>query len=305
MNIYFIDPTYVKPEGWRPLLAFLKVKVAYSFISTSKLPSSLYEIIRPYLIASYSNQDKKIFSDNCAFWLREHLEKHIRLITMDYKNTNDVPKEELKKYSSFFAYNNIINLDDENCLVLLTLHSSFDETGIIDAPYSYWGNSMEDVEDMPTHVVKYCLNILHKKYEHNQYDIQSAFVCFDRYFWNSYRYIPKYKRWDWYYIKLTNGKSVDLMSFVNLGVMKNAPELFPIREVDGKRMFTPLRSEEGDMKLKELFQKARKVRDEYERWQRIEAEDSEWPSIVEEWNRDFWNECGEAGSNCDSWPGWG
>jgi hypothetical protein len=59
------------------------------------------------------------------------------------------------------------------------------------------------------------------------------------------------------------------------------------------------------MKLKELFQKARKARDEYERWQRIEAEDSEWPSIVEEWNRDFWNECGEAGSNCDSWPGWG
>ena len=25
---------------------------------------------------------------------------------------------------------------------------------------------------------------------------------------------------------------------------------------------------------------------------------------IDEMNRDFWKECGDAGSNCESWPGW-
>jgi hypothetical protein len=303
MNIYFIDPQYVKPEGWRPLLAYLKVKTAYSFISKSEIPSTLFDIIQPYLKASYSNQDQDMFCDDCAFWLREHLEKHIRLITEDFMNMNDVPKEELKKYSSCSAYRNIINLDDENCLVLLRLYSSVDEAGFIDAPSSYiWGNKQLA---MPTQVVNYCLNILHKKFGHNQYYKQSAFISFDRYFFNAYRYIHQYKRWDGYNLKLTSGKLVNFMISVNRGIMKNAPELFPYRNVDGKRKFTPLRTEKGDIELKQLLQEAKKARDAYEEKQRSEAQDSDWPSIVEEWNRDFWNECGDSGSNCDSWPGWG
>lgn len=67
MNVYFIDPTYVKSEGWNPLLTFLKVKSAYSFIPKEELPESLISIISPYLKAAYSNQDLKSFSDNCAY----------------------------------------------------------------------------------------------------------------------------------------------------------------------------------------------------------------------------------------------
>ena len=37
MNVYFIDPTYVKPEGWEALFSFLKVKAACSFIPTKDL----------------------------------------------------------------------------------------------------------------------------------------------------------------------------------------------------------------------------------------------------------------------------
>ena len=52
MNVYFIDPTYVKSEGWKPLLTFLKVKVAYSFIPKEELPENLISIINPYSIAN-------------------------------------------------------------------------------------------------------------------------------------------------------------------------------------------------------------------------------------------------------------
>ena len=62
MNVYFINPNYVKPEVWNPLLTYLKVKAAYSFIPKEELPVSLYSIIRPFLKASYSGQDKKILA---------------------------------------------------------------------------------------------------------------------------------------------------------------------------------------------------------------------------------------------------
>ena len=156
MNVYFVNPTYVKPEGWAPLLAYLKVKAAYSFIPKEELPNSLYSIVKPYLKASYSNQDIKKFSDNCAYWLRAHFEKHIRLITDDYENVDDVPEEERKKYSSQSALNNLRNLDEDNCLILLYMESHFDEEGTIYVD-----------RKLCTHIAQYCLNILHKKYGHN------------------------------------------------------------------------------------------------------------------------------------------
>ena len=126
MNVYFVNPTYVKPEGWAPLLAYLKVKAAYSFIPEEELPDSLYSIIKPYLKASYSNQDLKKFSDNCVFWLRAHFEKHIRLITEDYDDIRNASKEDLKKYSSRSALNNLKYLDDNNCLILTKLESAIE-----------------------------------------------------------------------------------------------------------------------------------------------------------------------------------
>ena len=93
MNIYFIDPTYVKSEGWQPLLTFLKVKAVYSFIPKEELPESLILFINPYLKSAYSNQDLKTFSDNCAYWLRAHFEKHIHLLSEDYNDIGNIPRE--------------------------------------------------------------------------------------------------------------------------------------------------------------------------------------------------------------------
>lgn len=41
---------------------------------------------------------------------------------------------------------------------------------------------------------------------------------------------------------------------------------------------------------------------EYDQW--AQAEGEEWQKEIDEMNKEFWRECGSAGSNCESWPGW-
>ena len=134
MNVYFIDPTYVKSEAWKPLLTYLKVKGVYSFIPKNELPEVLVSIIKPHIKAAYSPSDIKKYSDNCVFWLRAHFEKHIHLITDDYEDHDEIPEEELKKYGTRSVYKNINNLDDNNCLVLLKLKTSYDFAGKLVPP---------------------------------------------------------------------------------------------------------------------------------------------------------------------------
>ena len=303
MNVYFVNPTYVKPEGWAPLLAYLKVKAAYSFIPEEELPDSLYSIIKPYLKASYSNQDLKKFSDNCVFWLRAHFEKHIRLITEDYDDIRNVSKEDLKKYSSRSAFNNLKYLDDNNCMILIRMESSFDVEGTITPP-TFNVYELQD-SNLPTHITRYCLNILHKKYDHNQYQNQSAFICFNEYFSAAYHFIPKYQNWGGYFLQLKNGRSVNFMNAVNHGLKNLSPDKFSIIDVEGKKRFTLLRTDEGEEKFQQLINDAEEAEKKYQEENRWKEDDgSSWQDEVDEMNRSFWRECGEGGSNCESWPGW-
>ncbi|MBR0265277.1 MAG: hypothetical protein IJQ60_15515 [Prevotella sp.] len=302
MNVYFVNPTYVKPEGWKPLLDYLKVKAAYSFIPQDELPTSLYSIIRPYLKASYSNQDMKKFSDNCVYWLRAHFEKHIRLITSDFEDVNSISKEERQKYSSQSALNNIRFLDEDNCLILLKLESSYNEEGIIKEP-KFCVSGLQD-SNLPTHITRYCLNILHKKYGHNQYQNQSSFIVFNEFFTSVYRFVPRYQEWNRYMLTTANGRSVGFMVNVNRGIKDLAPNDFPLVEVEGKQRFSLLRTDEGDEKLRKLIKEAEEAEKRYQEENSWRDSGDSWQDEVDEMNRTFWRECGEGGSNCESWPGW-
>lgn len=309
MNVYFVNPNYVKPEGWKPLLTYLKVKAAYSFIPKEELPVSLYTIIKPYLKASYSNQDMKKFSDNCAFWLRAHFEKHIKLITdifgvFDDEDIYSIPLNERFKYGTNSPFNNLKNTDIPNCLILLKQESYYAEDGIIEAP-KYWGDGIGDIA---AHISLYCLNILHKKYGHNGYLAQSAFISFDEFFTKSYRYNPIKRKWEECIVKIK--KPLNFMGYVLYNIKNLAPNDFPGTESNGRKNFTPLRTSEGDIKLKELIEEADKQREIYfeekeqERKNNYYDCEQSWDKEVEEMNRAFWRECGEGGSNCESWPGW-
>lgn len=300
MNVYFINPTYVKPEGWKPLLTYLKVKAVYSFIPVEEMDASLYSIIKPFLKASYSQQNMKKFSDSCAFWLRAHFEKYIHLLTEDYEDVNSVPLEELKKYSSSSAFNNIKFLNEDNCLILLKLESSFDEEGTITAPHFFVSDLVDS--NLPTHITRFCINILHKKYGHNQYQKQSAFVVFDEFFTQAFIFNPRKKEWNSYYLHCANGSLSNFMNAVNRGIRDLSPNEFPLIEVNDKKHFTRLRTDEGDEILQKLIKDAEETATIFEKDNQWTCDDS--GDDIDALNRAFWRECGEGGSNCESWPGW-
>ena len=50
-----------------------------------------------------------------------------------------------------------------------------------------------------------------------------------------------------------------------------------------------------------MLKKLRKKYQEEKNWR--DSRDN-WQNEVDELNRAFWRECGEGGSNCESWPGW-
>ena len=61
-------------------------------------------------------------------------------------------------------------------------------------------------------------------------------------------------------------------------------------------------------RLEDILKYARIAREEDEEEKKrkeIEQNGRDYQREIEEMNRDFWKECGEAGSNCESWPGWG
>ena len=305
MNVYFLDPKYLKPESWKPLLQYLKVKVALSFIPKDKLAAELVSIIDPYLVYSYSGEDMKTFTNNCVYWLREHFEKNIRLVTEDFSDVKSMSAEDRKKYSSQSPHNNLLALDAANCLILIELNSLYDERGNILAP------ECKDLKwdgDLPTQIASYCLNILHKKHQHDLYYAQSAFVTFDEYFSKTYRYVHKarqgsymreVRKWERCVLKFKD-KRVDFIQTINRGVHTLSTDNFPLIEEDGKKKYTHLITDKGYDNYQTFLDEAKEQAERYEDEQWAQSEGEDWQKEVEEMNKAFWRECGEAGSNCDS-----
>ena len=311
MNVYFIDPTYVKSKVWKPLLNYLKVKAAYSFIPKDNLPTELLSIIDPYLKSSYSGEDMVQFSNSCVYWLREHMERYIHLITKDHPNVNSISSEERMKYTSQSPHNNLRNFDSDNCLILLKLRSSYNDEGRV-LPPECFVTGLND-RNLPTHIASYCLNILHKKYQNYLHCAQSAFVLFDEYFSRTFRYVHRVrkgyymcmvKEWDRCYIHFKGGKTIDFMNTINRGIHDISKEEFPILEKDGKKQYTRLITDEGEDVYKQFIDEAKEMAEEYECDRRLQADGENWQKEIEEMNREFWRECGESGSNCESWPGY-
>lgn len=293
MNVYFIDPQYVKPECWLPLLSYLKVKSAYSFIPTNELNPELLNNIKPYLKASYYNQNYKQFCDNCAYWLKSHFEENIKLITEDYQDVNNIPIEEKIKYGINDAYSNILNLNEKNCLVLLRLTSSYSSDGKISSPQCLTDVLQE--RNLPTHIAKYCLNILKKKYGHNQYYYQSAFICFEKYFRRSYAYIHRRnEEWDVFCLQCTDKSYKDFTYAVKKGITKIAPNLLTQKEIRGENTVIQIITEEGEKEYKQFIQGITRDNSYDEDY----GGDS-WDDVAKEWNNDFWNEMGESWTNLD------
>ena len=306
MNVYFVDPTYVKPEGWEPLLKYLKVKEVYSLIPQTQLPVSLCSIVENHIKAIYPNQEIRKRAYYCTYWLRAYIENHIHLITSDYPDVESAPKEEISKYSSRSPYNNL-KLDTGNCLILLELESTYDDTGAIlvptcsvDDPQAIFGKT-----NIPSHIAGYCLNILNKKHRHKLYQKQSAFILFDKYFTRTYQYNHNLGEWKSYSVNLKD-KSYAFTRIILDRIHKISPDDFPIIDREERKCYTNLINEEGVTKYKKFLEAAKKLAEIYEEDSRDDYEDSgeSWEDEVAEMVRDFWKGCGTAASNCESWSEW-
>ena len=299
MNVYFIDPTYVKFEAWKPLFSYLKIHIVYSFLSKEDLGNNLYDTIKPYLWAIYEKQDLNKFADNCAFWLRAYFEEKIHLYNGE---TEVVPKDEIMHYSTNSALNNLKYQNEENCCILLKLKSSFNYEGDILPPENVIDSLRES--NLPTHIAKYCLNILHKKYQHNRYALQSSFTIFDEYLSRVYKYIPKRQEWTEYLLTATTGKKVNFIRTIKKQVCNDAPEDFPLIIKEGRKKLSPLITLEGTKDYEIFIENAKSAYEAYLESEYAYLSAEEWNREVEDMNRTFWEECGESGSNLDCWPGW-
>lgn len=305
MNVYFIDPTYIKSEGWEPLLKYLKVKEVYSLIPQKQLPVSLCSIVENHIKAIYPNQEIKDRANYCTYWLRAYIEKHIHLIVSDFPDIKSVPNEELKKYSSQSPYNNL-RFDIGNCLILLELESEYDETGAILTPKCWVDDPKASTGEtnIPTHIASYCLNILNKKHQHKLYQKQSAFVLFDKYFAKTYRYNHNLRKWESYSVILKD-KSHSFTRIIKDRIHKISPDDFPIIDSGEKKYYTNIISEEGVSNYTKFIEAAKEQAETYKAYSRDDDDFGEsWEDEVAEMVRDFWKECGAAASNCESWPGW-
>ena len=67
MNVYFIDPTYLKTDVLNALFNALKVKVAFSFIQEKDLPKEIVDFFGKRIAIIAENEFQKTFLTNVYF----------------------------------------------------------------------------------------------------------------------------------------------------------------------------------------------------------------------------------------------
>ena len=96
-----------------------------------------------------------------------------------------------------------------------------------------------------------------------------------------------------------------MTSAITRAVHKASPDAFPPICKDEKRFFSPIITEDGQNEYRIFIEKAKKAAEYYSSWNDDGSWQGEsWQEELADMVRGFWQECGEAGSNCESWPGW-
>lgn len=102
MNVYFIDPTSLKPDVLNALFKALKVKVAFSFIQGKELPKEIIYFFCKRIAIIAENGIQKYFSDQCVFSLRQFIEQNVELSINKFRKLySDLSSSEKKVISSF------------------------------------------------------------------------------------------------------------------------------------------------------------------------------------------------------------
>lgn len=298
MNVFFMDYRYVSKDAWKYIVQVLKIEKTFCFFESSEL-----QLNNSNVIYKGGNTDIKTFGDYIVFNLADDIAPRSR------KSDGSISRIDQNRFlqsNSKTPRKNLLSTDDPNILVLgKVFNERFEE---------YCDGIREN--DIGLHIANYLFNLLNKQTGNNDYPNRISFLLLDFIRMKEYgRFVGYWDEWlrlsTFHYDK--DGVYKKIITFFTL-ILKllneQFPEAFPIRQINDKKVYSPFIDKD-----KEDYKRAKKEWKEYCEWQEQERENEDrhrefeqdsrdYQRKIDEMNRDFWKECGDSGSNCESWPGW-
>ena len=322
MNIYFMDYRYIKPENWKYIVSVLKVTKVFCFCESNVLPRKFFSNTSISFMHLKPGVSKGDFSENIVYALFNVIGKKV-----GYKG-RPIAEENISLYNdskSDKPLHNLLNTEDHNALILGEIYQHYNKHSTFeDYDSDYLEKRFEQgyitYDCVGLNIIKHFLNLLRKKLGTDVFRQRICFVLIDLI--NGKDYLKSQKRelgenksrlvWSRIFFRDSGKNGLIRISILDQ-LYKKYPDVFPLIEKDGKKQYTPFWDTE---QINEIRKKWRKYCEEREKeeeeeaekereWQRMQQDARDWAEEVRQMNRDFWNECGEAGSNCESWPGWG
>lgn len=276
MNIYFIDPTYILDEAWSPLFNYLKIKSVWRFIQEAELSASIIESSKNIVKGMYTGQDMVSFVKNCSYWLAGHIAKHMPINSDETDEVTNKGNIYQNARPSSSALYNINHLDENNCLILISLTTDYDEEGTISKPHNY--NYALKPSNVPTNIAKSSLSILNYRCGHDLYRERCAFVMFDKYMSKSYYYSK------WWYI-LSFDKNGDTMLFTKIiknNMHKIAPKSFPLISSGNGKSLSSIITNRGEEEYHSLLERAERQYEKHREWEESREDAEAWKQEMKE-----------------------
>lgn len=308
MNIIFMDPEYVRHDAWRYIVSVLKIRKVICFIDSKEFPLGTFGTAE----VQFRNQTPESRKD-IVYGLANQMKRRILSPDGDFLGHEDL---DLYKESHWNKpKTNIRETNDSNILILGNIYTKFRGPSIFeetitcaDDDYIFIPNPEDDYtedRDVALNMILYLFKILFKQLGTDKY--KERICCYMMDFVAQRDFYMGEACW-----KRVWDKKNHFIKFINSLLLKQYPNIFPIIDNNGKKCYTSIFNKDVlDQARQEWIDYCKECREEErieeERFNREREEmqsSYDWDAEVREINREFWNECGEAGSNCESWPGW-
>ena len=295
MNVFFMDYRYVSKDAWKYIVQVLKIKKTFCFFESSICPLNISNAI-------YKGEDTDItsFGNYIVFNLADEIAPRSRKAD---GTMSRIDKNLFLQSNSRTPRKNLLSTDNPNFLVL---------GKVFDKQFEDYCNGIRE-GDIGLHIANFLFNLLNKQTGNNDYPNRISFLLLDYVRMQEYgRFAGYWDEWlrlsTFYYDK--DGTCKKIISFYKL-ILKllneQFPKSFPLRQIDDKKLYSSFIDMDNEeyKSAKQQWEWQKQEREQEERRAREWEQDGrDSQREIDEMNRDFWKECGDAGSNCESWPGW-
>lgn len=222
MNIYFINPLYIRPADTPFLLDILQVKRIYSFIPQNSLPIEMTQHLNQLKITY------REVSHTMETFFKQTYNKILDTITERKTKYYSQRETNNDKYSESKNNSPIENLNlkkQYNILIIANCRTKMSSTGYIWKPQFKIKDDGKD--EIATKIAQYCLNLSKEYLGHNKYEKRICFIKLDEYLVRAYHYQSDiYGKWAPCIYK-SNDKKYLFMEWISLLLNQKYPQQFP------------------------------------------------------------------------------